>query len=82
MSDAPTAEQVDDCRMALAAEPVVSSVDTIRADDRHGGRTTLDIMLVSDLERVPPRVLRTIQSHDMGVADVTPRVGFLTIVAT
>jgi len=82
MSDRPPYRHYDLAASALREFDITVSVDRITADSRHGGRPTLEIVLTTDLVRVPPRVLRALVEYDLGVSDVTPQGGFLTIVAT
>jgi len=82
MPDRPPHRHYDECAGAIRELPSVVSVDQIDTDTRHGGRPTVEVVLSTDLVRVPPRVLRTVVEYDLGIADVTPQGGFLTIVAT
>ena len=81
-ADAPALPVVEDAAETLRASPIVAGVTLTHDDPRHGGRRTLRIVLSRDVSRVPPGVLKRLYDHDLGVADVTPQGGFLTVIAT
>ncbi|UBF23485.1 hypothetical protein HRTV-28_gp47 [Halorubrum tailed virus 28] len=81
-TDAPALPLVEDAAETLRESPTVVDAAIIHEDKRCGGRRTLRLVLERDVVRVPPGVLKELYDHDLGVADVTPQGGFLTVLAT
>jgi len=79
---APALPVVEEAADELLDVPVVHAVTVIKADSRYHGRATIRITLAEGVERVSPRILKRLYDHDLGVADVTPQGGFLTVIAT
>lgn len=82
VTDAPALPVVEEAADELRASPIVAGVTLTHDDPRHDGRRTLRIVLSRDVARVPPGVLKRLYDHDLGVVDVTPQGGFLTVLAT
>jgi len=82
MTDAPDAATVDAAAAACREFAIVVDAAVTHSDPRQGGRRTVEILLADDCVRVPPRVLKTLYDHDLGIADTTPQGGFLVAVAT
>jgi hypothetical protein len=81
-ADAPALPLVEDAADACLAIDIVHATTVIHEDARYDGRRTVRLTLAEGVERVPPRVLKRLYDHDLGVADVTPQGGFLTVIAT
>lgn len=64
--------QLHDAADDLAGLPGVLAADVLDRDPRTQ-RPLLEVVAGPGYERVPPRVLRKIAEHDLGVRAVTPR---------
>lgn len=82
MTDAPSLPVVEDAAEAFRESPIVADVAIIHDDPRFDGRRTVRLVLERDVARVTPGLLKTLYDHDLGVGDVTPQGGFLTVIAT
>ena len=80
--DAPGRSVLKHARDLLLEVSVVHAVTIIEDDGRYHGRATLRLTLAEGIERVSPRILKLLYNHDLGVVDVTPQSGFLTVLAT
>lgn len=65
-------------RAAVVDLPGVESAAVMPEGDGHAER--LSVVLPRGYDRVPPRVLRTLAEHDLGIADVTPQAEYLVAV--
>ena len=77
---APSLTTVEAARDALVDVPDVESVALLPAGKHRPGTRRVSIVLPPGYDRVPPRVLRCVAEHDLGVADVS-RQGEQLIVA-
>ncbi len=80
--DAPGPSVLEHARGLLLEVPVVHAATIIEEDKRYHGRATLRLTLAVGIERVSPRILKLLYDHGLGVVDVTPQGGFLTVLAT
>lgn len=81
MTDA-AAQAVADARDALLELPGVHAVSITEWSERatHHQRA-LEVTLNEGYHRAPPRVLRALTQHDLGIADVSPQGDRLVVAA-
>lgn len=77
----PAAWQYDAAAEAINKIGYTVEAEIDAADSAYDDRPTVRFTLQKGIERVPPRVLMVLADHDLGVVDVTPQGGFLTVVA-
>jgi len=65
-------QQYRDVATALRGLPGVVAVDVMERDPRIQ-RPLVEVVVGPGYERVPPRVLRTIADHDLGVRRTVPQ---------
>jgi len=65
-------QQYRECAEALAALPGVVATDVLDRDPRVG-RPLLEVVVGPGYVRVPPRVLRAVAAHDLGIRRVAPQ---------
>jgi hypothetical protein len=57
-----------ECAARLRMSAAVVAVDVIEADERFADdRTSVEVALTDDYERVPPHVLRILGEYDLGL---------------
>jgi len=64
--------QYEDCADALAGLPGVVAADVLDRDPRVD-RPLLEVVVGPGYVRVPPRVLRAVAAHDLGIRRIAPQ---------
>lgn len=70
----------DEAAAALRDLPGVEAADVLAADPALGG-PVVELAVGPGFERVPPRVLRVLARHDLGIHEVDCVGGFYRVVA-
>lgn len=70
-------EHRDPRELERAADEIEAVTGVVAADfiheDARLGRPSIEIVIDPEYSRVPPRVLRKLAEHDLGLHDVAPR---------